>query len=121
MNYGHTFAHAFETLCGYGTLLHGEAVSIGMVYAARLAERRGLIDSSVTKRQSDLLEAVGLPVKLPNESNISTMDIMDRMKLDKKTVAGQLRFVLPTKLGFAEVFSEIPEEDVIAVLDELPE
>ena len=119
LNYGHTFAHAFETLCGYGTLLHGEAVSIGMAYAARLAERRGLIDSSVTGRQSNLLEAVGLPVKLPDESKISTADVLDRMKLDKKTVAGQLRFVLPTKLGFAEVFSDIPVEDVVAVLDEL--
>jgi 3-dehydroquinate synthase len=118
LNYGHTFAHAFETLCGYGTLLHGEAVSIGMVCAARLAERRRLIDSSLTLRQSNLLEAVGLPTKLPAAVNLSATDIIERMRLDKKTVAGQLRFVLPTKLGHAEVFADVPEEDVIAVLDE---
>ena len=84
LNYGHTFAHAFEALCGYGELLHGEAVSIGMVYAARLAERRGLIDATVTERQNTLLEAVGLPVRLPESAHLKTAEILDRMKLDKK-------------------------------------
>ena len=96
LNYGHTFAHAFEALCGYGELLHGEAVSIGMVYAARLAERRGLIDATVTERQNTLLEAVGLPVRLPESAHLKTAEILDRMKLDKKTVGGELRFILPT-------------------------
>ena len=61
LNYGHTFGHAFENLCHYGELLHGEAVAIGMIYASRLAERVKLIDESVTRRQRALLEAVGLP------------------------------------------------------------
>ncbi|MCH7685778.1 MAG: 3-dehydroquinate synthase [Planctomycetes bacterium] len=119
LNYGHTFAHAFEALCGYGELLHGEAVSIGMVYAGRLAERRKLINASVTERQIKLLEAVGLPVRLPDSANLNTTEILDRMKLDKKTVGGKLRFILPTCIGHVELFSDIPEEEVRDVLDEL--
>jgi 3-dehydroquinate synthase len=118
LNYGHTFAHAFEALCGYGELLHGEAVSIGMVYAARLAERRGLIDATVTKRQNQLLEDVGLPVRLPESAHLNTSEIFDRMKLDKKTVSGKLRFILPTCIGHVELFHNVPEEDVREVLDE---
>ena len=118
LNYGHTFAHAFEALCGYGELLHGEAVAIGMVCASRLAERIGLIESAMTARQIELLQAVSLPVELPSDSTLNTDDIIDRMKLDKKTVAGRLRFVLPTKMGHVEVFKDIAESDVRAVLNE---
>lgn len=119
LNYGHTFAHAFETLCGYGVLLHGEAVSIGMLYASRLAERRGLIDADVTRRQRSLLERLGLPISLPTGVNLANEAMLGRMRLDKKTVAGSLRFILPTKLGRVETFSDVPESDVCAVLDEL--
>ena len=65
LNYGHTFAHAFETLAGYGTLLHGEAVAIGMLCASRLAERLGRVDEQFTARQRELLVALGLPVEVP--------------------------------------------------------
>jgi 3-dehydroquinate synthase len=116
LNYGHTFAHAFEALCGYGELLHGEAVAIGMVCASRLAERRGLIDAEVTDRQIALLEAVGLPTQLPATIAPSADAVLDRMYLDKKTVAGQLRFVLPTKLGHVDVFKDIDANDVRSVL-----
>ena len=119
LNYGHTFAHAFEALCGYGELLHGEAVSIGMVYAGRLAERQGLINASVTERQIKLLQAVGLPVRLPDSANLNTTELLDRMKLDKKTVGGKLRFILPTCIGRVELFSDVPEEEVLTVLDEM--
>src|SRR5436190_23954559 len=61
LNYGHTFAHAFETVGGYGSWLHGEAVAAGMVCASRLAERRGLIPAEITDRQVRLLEAFALP------------------------------------------------------------
>lgn len=118
LNYGHTFAHAFEALMGYGELQHGEAVAIGMVYASRLAERRGLIDESATRRQIELLEALGLPTELPDSARLDSDEVLDRMMLDKKTVAGQLRFVLPTTLGRVEVFKDVPESDVRAVLDE---
>tara|TARA_R110002111_G_scaffold248400_1_gene312011 strand:- start:12759 stop:13928 length:1170 start_codon:yes stop_codon:yes gene_type:complete len=119
LNYGHTFAHAFEALCGYGVLMHGEAVSIGMVYASYLAEKLNLITHQETERQIHLLQALGLPVLLPEGTQLNQDDIIDRMKLDKKTVGGQLRFVLPTSVGRVEVFKEIPEELVREVLEDL--
>ncbi len=117
LNYGHTFAHAFEALCGYKQLLHGEAVAIGMVYASRLAEQIQLIDSSLTDRQIALLKALDLPTQLPTTVRLETSDILDRMKLDKKTLAGQLRFVLPTKLGHVEVRGDIKKTDIRTVID----
>ena len=65
LNYGHTFAHAYEVLTGYGELLHGEAVSMGMMCAARLARRLGRVDAAFVDRQEALIEAFGLPVKVP--------------------------------------------------------
>ncbi len=117
LNYGHTFGHAFEALSGYGELLHGEAVAIGMMYAARLAHRLGRIDAALVERQSQLLTALGLPIRLPDASRLSTSDILGSMRLDKKTVGGRLRFVLPTKLGHVELVDGVAEDDVRAVLD----
>ncbi len=117
LNYGHTFAHAYEALCGYGLLLHGEAVSIGMLDASRLAERLGRIDASVTKRQSDLLSALGLPIVLPSNGRPSSQKMVDVMMLDKKTVGGKLRFILPTRLGHVELVRDVPTDLVIETLD----
>ncbi len=119
LNYGHTFAHAFEALCGYGELLHGEAVAIGMLCASRLAERRGLIDATVTARQLALLTALGLPTTLPTPVKFTAADAIARMRLDKKAIAGKLRFVLPTRLGAVETIANVPEEDVRVVLGHL--
>lgn len=119
LNYGHTFAHAFEALCGYGELLHGEAVAIGMRSASRLAERRGLIPSEVTERQIALLTRLGLPLTLPSPVSFGADAAIGRMRLDKKAVAGQLRFVLPTRLGAVETIANVPEADVRAVLAEV--
>ncbi|MDX1970227.1 MAG: 3-dehydroquinate synthase [Planctomycetaceae bacterium] len=116
LNYGHTFAHAFEALCGYGELLHGEAVAIGMLCASRLAERRGLIDATVTARQLALLTALGLPTTLPTPVKFTAAEAIARMRLDKKAIAGKLRFVLPTRLGAVETIANVPEEDVGGVL-----
>jgi len=117
LNYGHTFAHVFEALCGYGELLHGEAVAIGMVYAARLARKLGRIDDSIVTRQANLLTALGLPTRLPDPSRLSTADLLDRMRLDKKSAGGKLRFVLPTKLGHVELVDGVGEADVVAVIE----
>ncbi len=65
LNFGHTFGHAFEALSGYGTLLHGEAVGIGMVCAARLAQRLGRVDVQFTSRLRELLQSLGVPVEVP--------------------------------------------------------
>lgn len=118
LNYGHTFAHAFEALCQYGELLHGEAVAIGMLYASRLAERLNMIDESVTERQLALVRAVGLPFSLPEQLNFSAEEMLARMRLDKKAVGGRLRFVLPTKIGEVKVVSNVGEDDVRAVLSD---
>ena len=116
LNYGHTFGHAFEALSGYGQLLHGEAVAIGMTHASRLAERLGLIDSAVTHRQEALLSLFGLPTRLPTGWLHSDDAVIERMKLDKKTLGGQLRFVLPKRIGHVEVVSDVSETDVRGVL-----
>ena len=116
LNYGHTFGHAFEALAGFGEMLHGEAVAIGMLYASRLAERLGLIDSAVTSRQEALLSLFGLPTRLPAGWGHSNDAVIDRMKLDKKTLGGQLRFVLPKRMGHVEVVTDVGEADVRAVL-----
>jgi 3-dehydroquinate synthase len=117
LNYGHTFAHAFETLSGYGELLHGEAVSIGMVCASQLAERLGRIDNQTALRQKSLLEAVGLPTRLPGSIKLDSEALLDRMRLDKKAVSGRLRFVLPDRLGHVELVDGIDEGDVLTVLE----
>jgi 3-dehydroquinate synthase len=117
LNYGHTFAHAFESLSGYGELQHGEAVAIGMAYAARLAHKLGRIDEPITARQSNLLAALGLPIRLPDTLKLTTADILSRMHLDKKTAAGRLRFVLPTRLGHVELVDNVPEAEVADVLN----
>lgn len=119
LNYGHTFAHAFEALCGYGELMHGEAVSIGMLYASRLSERLGRIDAAMTARQAKLLSALQIPTKLPDGCKLNPDEVIDRMRLDKKAVGGQLRFVLPTRMGHVETVKDVPESEVRAVLEEL--
>ncbi|MFO1093629.1 MAG: 3-dehydroquinate synthase [Planctomycetaceae bacterium] len=116
LNYGHTFGHAFEALAQYGELLHGEAVAIGMVYASRLAERLGKIDSTITARQIQLLDRLQLPTKLPAGMSFAHEEVLERMRLDKKAVAGKMRFILPTRLGHVELFDDVPEADVLAVL-----
>jgi 3-dehydroquinate synthase len=114
LNYGHTFAHAFETVGGYGAWLHGEAVAAGMVCASRLAERRGLVDSDVTERQRRLLQTFALPIA-PERWPVD--DLLATMHRDKKAVAGRLRFVLPTRIGEVALFDDVPEENVRLVLE----
>ncbi len=116
LNYGHTFAHAFEALAGYGELLHGEAVAIGMQYAARLAERLDRIPPELVTRQTRLLESLHLPTGLPSDHTWPVDAIIDAMRLDKKTLAGKLRFVLPTRLGHVELVENIDEALVRDVL-----
>jgi 3-dehydroquinate synthase len=114
LNYGHTFAHAFETVGGYGSWLHGEAVAAGMVCASRLAERLNLIPSEVTARQVKLLQAFGLPTT--PDPRWPADDLIAVMRRDKKAQGGRMRFVLPTRLGRVETFADIPEDLVREVL-----
>jgi 3-dehydroquinate synthase len=114
LNYGHTFAHAFESAGGYGGWLHGEAVAAGMVCASRLAERRGLIAADLTARQVALLKRFGLPTDRRPEWAIDGLIAV--MRRDKKNVGGRLRFILPTRLGEVRAFDDVPEDLVREVL-----
>jgi 3-dehydroquinate synthase len=114
LNYGHTFAHAFEAVSGYGTWLHGEAVAAGMVYASMLAEALGRVDAEFTQRQRKLLQAFQLPVSIPSEWPAD--DLIAAMYRDKKTEAGKLRFVLPTRMGHVELVNGVAENLVRRVL-----
>jgi 3-dehydroquinate synthase len=113
LNYGHTFAHAIETTSGYGTYLHGEAVAIGMVLASRLAEALGRIDATVTRRQQSLLTQLGLPTALATQD---AEGMLAAMHLDKKTEHGQLRFVLPSRLGHVELVGDVNPAAVRKIL-----
>ncbi|MGL6096346.1 MAG: 3-dehydroquinate synthase [Fimbriiglobus sp.] len=116
LNYGHTFAHAFETVGGYGAWLHGEAVAAGMVCASRLAEKLFRVPADLTARQVALLEAFALPTTLKPEWPAD--ELIAVMRRDKKADAGKLRFVLPTRLGHVELVDGVPESLVAEVLRE---
>ena len=115
LNYGHTFAHAFEAATEYGQLLHGEAVSMGMVCASRLAERCGLIDAGSTERQITLLEALSLPITPPQ---LDAEEVYRLMWHDKKVAEGKINFVLPTRIGEVVLTADVKSRDVIAVLSD---
>jgi 3-dehydroquinate synthase len=115
LNYGHTFAHAFEAVAGYGTWLHGEAVAAGMVCASALAERLGLIAADITRRQRDLLACLHLPVR--PDASWPVDALLAAMHSDKKTLHGKLRFVLPTRLGEVRLVNDVPKAAVQAVLE----
>ena len=104
LNYGHTFAHAYETCAGYGTLLHGEAVAIGMTDAARLAQKLGLVGEDFVQRQSKLLEAIWL--RTAPDAEFRTDDLISVMKRDKKAVGGQIKWVLLEGIGKARIVSQ---------------
>lgn len=109
LNYGHTFAHAIEATAGYGTLLHGEAVSIGMQMAARLAIDMGMANEELLTRQAKLLEACKLPVVFEAADAEKMLPVMMR---DKKVAHGKLRFILPTEIGVVELVGGIDEAAV---------
>jgi 3-dehydroquinate synthase len=113
LNYGHTFAHAFEAATNYGKLLHGEAVAMGMMCAARLAERLRRIQPNFVERQRAVLDRLGLPTEPPALDPEALLAVMAR---DKKVEHGQLRFVLPTRIGHVELVGGISADDVRAVL-----
>jgi 3-dehydroquinate synthase len=99
LNLGHTFGHAIETGMGYGTYLHGEAVAIGMGYAADLSRRMGWLSAEEVDRILALLKLTGLPVEPPKA--MSTAQFIDLMAVDKKNVDGEIRFILLESIGKA--------------------
>jgi 3-dehydroquinate synthase len=114
LNFGHTIGHAVEAVAGYGgPFQHGEAVAVGMVAEARLAERLGWIDAAATARLEALVRRFGLPVAAPGLDPAALLDAMTR---DKKSRGGQIRFVLPRAIGRVELTDAPTEADVRAVL-----
>lgn len=105
LNFGHTFAHAIENACGYGTWLHGEAVSLGICAATFAASEYGLCSPSLLALVEELLSTVGLPTraKLPD-----TVTLLEAMQTDKKVQSGKLRIVAPKSLGELIITDEIP-------------
>ena len=101
LNFGHTVGHAIEQAAGYGHFLHGEAISLGMVAAARLSVRRAGLPEPQAREILAALRRFDLPVTLP--ASISTAAILDSLARDKKFAAGQIRFVLAPCLGYAVV------------------
>jgi 3-dehydroquinate synthase len=104
LNYGHTLGHVVETLCGYGTWLHGEAVAIGMAAAGAIAVEMGLWSTAEQQRQLALIQAAGLPVHWPD---LDQQAVLECLQGDKKVRDGRVRFVLPTTIGGVQIRDDV--------------
>jgi len=118
LNFGHTIGHAIERCAGYDAVRHGEAVSLGMVAACRLARDRGLIGQAIERRLRTLLERLGLPVSAPD---VDLEAIWRIMQHDKKVRDGKVRMILPTRLGAVEIFDDIDMRSVRQALEGIAE
>jgi len=107
LNFGHTAAHAIENVAGYGRFLHGEAVAIGMVYAAHLSVALKGLSVAESARIEKLLAGFSLPVGAPG---LAWKNIRAAMAVDKKTVGGLTKFVLADRIGHVEFGCEVPEK-----------
>ncbi len=112
LNFGHTFGHAIEAGMGYGAWLHGEAVGCGMVMAADLSHRLGLVDAATVARMRALVEAAGLPVKAPDLGAARWLELME---VDKKNEGGAIKFILMKPLGRPSI-TTAPQEQLLATL-----
>jgi 3-dehydroquinate synthase len=115
LNYGHTLGHALERLDAFAGRSHGEAISVGMVFAARFSESIGLAASGLVARTSRLLVSLGLE---PEGALPSAAEILAAMRMDKK-YSGGIRFVLLEDVGRPKVVEDVGEDQVRAVLKEM--
>ena len=116
LNYGHTFGHVIENLCGYGTWLHGEAVAMGMVAVGQLAVQRGLWKETEAKRQKQLIEKAGLPTKWPG---LKVEKVLLSLQGDKKVKDGKVSFVMPLSIGDVKIFNNISNNEIDECLQKL--
>lgn len=114
LNYGHTIGHALESATGYGTLLHGEAVAIGMHAAARIAAALEILSPEAVERQQRLLHAYNLPTAFP--AHVDAEHILALTLRDKKVQRKRVRWILPTAIGTVVVRDDVPEPVVREVL-----
>jgi 3-dehydroquinate synthase len=113
LNFGHTFGHAIENGLGYGAWLHGEAVGCGMVMAADLSHRLGLLDADSALRVRRLVKAAGLPVEAPDLGPERWIELME---VDKKNEGGEIKFILLKPLGSPSI-TGAPREQLLATLE----
>lgn len=118
LNLGHTIGHALEAVAGYGELLHGEAIAIGMVGSARLAAKFGY-EAELAEETERLFRKFGLPVRFP--AHLDTDLIMKAMQHDKKFKEGNMTFVVPTAIGSVEIRNDVPSAWVKEIVDRLRE
>ncbi|MHC4778719.1 MAG: 3-dehydroquinate synthase family protein, partial [Planctomycetota bacterium] len=117
LNLGHTLGHALETVMGQGSIRHGDGVSVGMVFAARLAERHAGFPEAESRRLEALLTRLGLPTGIPPGADPEAL--LACMREDKKNFGDRLRFVLPVRIGEAVVTDELDEDVIRATLGAL--
>ncbi len=115
LNFGHTFGHAIESAAGYGTILHGEAVAVGMVLAARFSARLGRLPRSDAERLASLLQRLKLSVDAPRFATDTWLEYMGR---DKKNEGGRITLILLEALGKAQVVRDAPAAELEAFLAE---
>jgi len=116
LNYGHTIAHGIEAASKYKRFLHGEAVAIGMMGAARLSNRLGLLPQDAVERHKALLQKFGLPTDC---SSVLLTDVLAAMELDKKVRGKAIRWVLLEDIGKTIIRSDVPAKEVLSVLQEV--
>jgi 3-dehydroquinate synthase len=117
LNFGHTFGHAIEAGLGYGEWLHGEAVGCGMVMAATLSARLGLVNDAFVTRLKNLVSAACLPTTAPR---LGVQNYLEHMRLDKKSLGGEIKFVLIESPGKA-VLRSAPDDLVAQVIEAVSE
>ncbi len=117
LNFGHTIGHGIEAAVPYGTILHGEAVALGMRAALFLSERKAGLSSSDANKILRTLQALELPLVLPD--GIDTATVLQKTASDKKFRAGTIRFVLLSKAGEAGISTNITREDMAEAIEEL--
>ena len=113
LNFGHTFGHAIEALTGYSQFIHGEAVAIGMVYAAQLSHSVGKCSEDVPKRLQALLNNLGLPVSMPG---LDSSAVIESLYHDKKTMDHKIRFILVKEIGSIEIVDQMAPAEILKVL-----
>ena len=117
LNFGHTIGHPLETVTGYGPLLHGEAVALGMVVESRIAAARGLLEPDLLERIVDLLRRCRLPTVAGDlAAPVRAAAVIDAMEKVRLIRAGSLRYVLPVRLGETEIADDVGEDEVVAAL-----
>jgi 3-dehydroquinate synthase len=118
LNYGHTIGHALEAAAKYSKLYsHGEAIATGMVAAAKIALKTGVLDDLSVRRITNLIKMAGLPVKISKK--LRADKIMKAQTYDKKIIRGVNRFVLPTNIGKVKVYEDIPRSLILDVVNEM--